>query len=271
LFEKYPDPPDILPFTQYTQIIKVKELADTFADWLVQKTQCCQKTADIFAHTYIENPHDFITKLNKQSDKIKDYEGYLNILAEGGYHWCYFFLDQMEESINNSSKKEIIEFTTKLKRVILSGSNRATLIATLHQSSMMTLMDNPEAKVNIVSFGPLDQNHYLGLHPENIVSGGKIIEFTETYLSEFRSINPNTFNDKLFPFEPRVVKYVVYISKGNLRDILRILHTLLRFATDKNQNKIDIDFVVREHDKTIGKPYSEDLYNEFKVSIDHKK
>jgi hypothetical protein len=194
----------------------------------------------------------------EKTDKIEDLGSCLKILKAGGFDWCYFFLDQMEESLNISASA-IPNFTSSLRRIIEKNSGFATLVVTLHTVSIRNILDNPDGIVNIQSLAPFDQNHYITLDPEDTLKDNRVIELVDIYIREF------TLPGKVpsFPLDPQVIKYIAYIYKGNLRDILRTLHCVIMFAANRKQAIIDMEYVRTKHNQIIGKEFSEDAYEEF--------
>ena len=265
LIENYPEPPEVLPISLFTRLSRPKELASQFTDWLVSETGSSHETIETFVNSYIETPRQFVKTLTKKSDKIKEYGAYLRILEKSGYKWGYFFLDQMEESISVTSKRDIGDFSTGFRRLIEEGTNFASIICTLHYSSIRTWMDNPTAEIDIKGFAPFDKNHFIGIYPDELMKRHKFVEFIVSYILEFRKENRSNKPD-IYPFEPSVIEYIAFLTKGNLRDILRISYNMLKKAASIELNYIDIQFVIQNHSETTGREFSKDDYHSFKSS-----
>ncbi|UVS70060.1 hypothetical protein [Nitrososphaera viennensis] len=262
MFKKHNVPPDTLPFTRFTNISRVGEFAKVLSEWIVAKTGCSAKFTHELVKAYLERPATMEKEvIVKNSDKIEDFGDCLKILRAGGFGWCYFFLDQMEESLDIPAGA-IGNFTSALRRVIEKSSGFATLVATLHASSVRTLLDNPEGRVNIQSFAPLDENHYVTLYPDDIVKDNRVVGLVETYLREF-TIDAT----KPSPFDPQVIKYVAHLYRGNLREILRTMHHMIMSAASKRQQLIDMAYVKANHNEAVGKEFSEETYQQFMTSM----
>lgn len=262
LIEKYPEPPEKLPITLFTKLSKSQELSEQFTNWLVREAGSQQITTKTLVDCYLDTPRKFDQILTKKSDKIKDYGDYLKILKRSGYKWCFFFLDQMEESIENTSKKDIGKFIIGFRRMIEEGTNYTSIICTLHYSSIKTLMDNPTAKINIAGFAPFDSNHFIGIYPQDLLKKRKFSEFISSYMNEFRK-NKGVKDVDIMPFEQKIIEYIAFLYKGNLRDILRTMYNILEKSLVAGKGKIDIDFIVQNHSETIGKQFSQDEYDLF--------
>jgi len=263
LFQKYTEPPEIVPITRFTRIVRINDLALAFADWLTSTTGSDKSVTTKLAESYLTEPMAFLTKLARKSDKVSDYGSYLKLLMAADYEWCYFFLDQMEDSISVASKKEIVEFTSGFRRMIEASSNCSTIVGTLHPSSLRNLMDNPDAGVNIKSFAPPDENHCIGLYPDEVTKNGRIVDLLTLYFSHYKNTELDNTSQQILPFEPIVMKYIAHIYKGNLRDILRTIHQLLKLAAEKNLDNIDEKFILDNHHEAIGKEFSQEVYNQF--------
>lgn len=262
LVEQYPEPPEVFPITLFTRLSRPKELASQFTEWLASETAASHETLERFVSSYMESPKQFAKTLMKKSDKIKEYGAYLKILQKAGYKWGYFFLDQMEESILVTSKRNIGDFSIGFRRLIEEGTNFSTIVCTLHYSSIRTLMDNPTAEINIQGFAPFDKNHFIGIYPDQLMKRQKFAEFILSYILEFRKGKRSNLLD-VHPFEPSVIEYIAFLTKGNLRDILRILHNLLKKAVSIELDSINIEFVIQNHSETVGREFSKDEYDSF--------
>ena len=260
LFSKFKTPPDQLPVLRYTKISNTKDLAKAFSDWLCDKCGCSPNTAKFFTQIYLEKPRELRNQLEKKADKIQEYDDFLKILFLSGFDHIYIFLDQMEDSLENIPTKTVVEFAAGMRRIIEKSNGKCTLICTLHTSSQRAILDNPQAKINITSLAPMDDNHKIMLFPENIKKNSNIVEFIKTYLSHFR---PENFdNSEISPFEKDVLKYAAYLTEGNLRDILHAMYESINVALEQNESHIDMNFIKNNHRQIFGKDFSQESFDE---------
>jgi hypothetical protein len=170
----------------------------------------------------------------------------------------------MEDALENVSTKITIEFTAGMRRIMEKSNGKATLICTIHPSSLRTILDNPQAKVNITSLAPMDDNHKIMLFPENITKNSKIVGFISSYLSHFYS--SKSINNEITPFEKHVLEYTAQLSGGNLRDILRGMYNCINIALDQKISNIDVNFVKNNHKEIFDKEFSQEIFDKSKLN-----
>ena len=264
MFSKFVTPPNQLPLQRYTKISNTKDLAKSFRDWLCDKCGCSQNIAQYFSSLYLEKPQDMQKQLQKSTNKIQEYDDILKILMFSGFLHVYIFLNQMEDALENVSTKITIEFTAGMRRIMEKSNGKATLICTIHPSSLRTILDNPQAKVNITSLAPMDDNHKIMLFPENITKNSKIVGFISSYLSHFYS--SKSVNNEITPFEKHVLEYTAQLSGGNLRDILRGMYNCINVALDQKISNIDVNFVKNNHKEIFDKEFSQEIFDKSKLN-----
>tara|TARA_B100000315_G_scaffold77927_1_gene71257 strand:+ start:1605 stop:2870 length:1266 start_codon:yes stop_codon:yes gene_type:complete len=267
MFKDNPTPPYKLKFTAYTTIYRIDVFTKAFTEWISENVGCNPKFAKELSKIYLTNPANLEKDiLKKNSDKIEDIGNCLKMLKAGGFDWCYFFLDQMEDSLN-IPVSALNNFTSSLRRVLEKSSNYATIVATLHPESARNLLDIPEGRINIQSFAPLNEQHYVMLYAEDMLKENRGGELIETYMREFAIDGSDS--SKSSPIDPQVSTYITSYCEGNLRDILRTMHHVILFAANKKQQEIDMNFIKSNHKETMGKEFSNDAYQQFLTSIQH--
>lgn len=263
MFSKFNTPPNQLPLQRYTKISNTKNLAKSFCDWLCDKCGCSQNVAHYFSSLYLEKPQEMQNQLQKSTDKVQEYDDILKILLFSGFSHVFIFLNQMEDALENISTKITIEFTAGIRRIIEKSNGNATMICTIHPSSLRTILDNPQAKVNITSLAPMDNNHKIMLFPENIQKNSKIIGFISSYLSYFHSNKSNENN--VTPFEKNVLEYAAQLTGGNLRDILRGMYNCINIALEKKISNINMNFIKINHKEIFDKDFSQEIFDKLKI------
>lgn len=257
-FAKWPC--DRVPLNLYTHISKPEIFGKKFASWITSQLAVNQKVAEHLASSYLTNPQDFLENLerDRRIDKIEAYQSVLRLLSKADLQPCFFFLDQWEDAVYPISPSKIGEFCSEMRRMVEAGGSLATVVVTLHQDSDVRL--NITSCDQLLAIAKKDSLHVVDV--SKLRRKDAAILLAVAYLKYFR-IQGKEISSPTYPFDPRAIMYISFVTEGNIRYILQYLHQCLEFSLTQDNDLIDLEFIKNHHLETMGKELNENQYEEF--------
>ena len=263
LYNAHPKPVESLPLLLYTHVPDPGRLAKDVSMWLQEKFKSSEFLASSLAESYLTRPNRFPASLTgRTADPIKCYGDVLTVLCRGGFSYGYLFLDQFEDSVMSTSTSKMGEFGLGMRRMLEASTGKATIVVTLHPDSEQKLNSNPAVQ-NLQTLAPIDAKRYISL---NVLdpSSTLVVPLATEYIRRYRA---GVAPDETYPLDSRVVRYVCFLKRGLIRQILQQLHECINFGVMQGYKKVDMDFVLQNHNMTMGVEFREDKYDEFKKLI----
>lgn len=225
-------------------------LMTSLADWAsTECTSLSPEIASVFFSSYLSAPRDFITVYPKELrklglDDIDMLRNTLELLSLGSFEYHYIFLDQFEDPIYGLRGKELIQFSSEMRRFLEAGIGRMSIIVTLNSSAATTLA-TPEGQ-EFTTLAPLDKRHIINvdqLEPQDAEA------LAITYLQEFRT---EIAADLLFPLMPEAIRLIHDKAEGVIRKILTGLNLCIEEGIDAGYPSITLEFLQSKHEEIIG-------------------
>jgi len=154
-------------------------------------------------------------------------------------------VDQFEDAIHGLRGKDLIVFSSEMRRLLEAGIGRMSIIVTLHPGAVTTL-EAPEGQ-EFVTLAPLDGRHRVDVEPLN-PSDTEALAIT--YLEEFRTETPP---DPLFPLTPEAVGHIHEVAEGNIREILTGFSLCIEEGVDAGHPPLTLDFLHSKHEEITGR------------------
>ncbi len=226
-------------------------LVNSLTNWACDKRKAL--SADIaaaFFRSYLSRPPDFLSAypsvLRKlKGDEIEMFRNALDLMELGGFEYHYLFFDQFEDPIYGLSGKDLILFSSEMRRLLEAGSSRVSTAVTLHPGAAITLTA-PEAQEFIV-LAPIDRRHIVDVKPLE-PAGAETLGIT--YLQEFRSGTPP---DPLYPLTAEAVSHIHDVAEGNIRGILTGFSLCIEEGIYADYPLITLEFLHEKHEEITGK------------------
>jgi len=263
MFNAYQRPPGKLPLTLYTHVSSPERLAKTMALWVSSLgNQLNPLFLEQFFNLYLTQPAELPGKIAKfktrELDEVGIYANLLELLFHSGFLENFVFLDQLEDAIMPCPAGRIGEFCLDMKRMVEAGIGRTVTVVTLHPDSEMKL--DTQAAQHLLKVAPLDSAHRVDVIALE-VTGNETLDLAADYMNHFRE-GPPAY--PTWPLHPDVIRYVSFLKDGNMRGILQQLHECLKFAASNGNPEITLDYVLENHEGTLGALKNPDLYEEFR-------
>ncbi len=263
LSRAFPKPVDNLPLLLYTHVSDSARFAAEVAKWLQEKYRVGERLSLALSESYLSRPLSFVERLGRAADPITSFGDVMSLMLGGGFEYGYLFLDQFEDSVMSCPTGKMGEFGLGLRRMLEASSGKASIIVTLHPDSEQKLNSNPAVQ-NLQSLAPIDAKRYISL---NVLEENNelIVPLTAEYLKNFRA---GDVPYETFPIDPKVIRYACFLKKGNLRYILQQLHDCVNFGALSGAREIDMEFVLENHDMTMGSELVEEKHDEFTRTLE---
>lgn len=206
--------------------------------------------AAAFFEGYLTSPWDFLTAYPKalrkfKWDEIEMLRNTLELMDLGGFEYHYLFFDQFEDPIHGLRGKELIEFSSEMRRLLEAGIGRVSIIATLHPGAETTL-EAPEGQ-EFTTLAPLDGRHRVLV---KLLKPCDAESLAVTYLQEFRTDTPP---DPLFPLTSEAVQHIHKVTEGNIRKILTGFSFCIEEGADAGHPLVTLEFVHGKHEEILAK------------------
>jgi len=226
-------------------------LVNSLADWAC--VECAALSPDIaitFFENYLSKPKDFLSAYPKilrklERDEIDMLQNLLELLSLSGFEYHYLFLDQFEDPIYGLKGKDLILFSSQMRRLLEAGIGQMSIIVTLNSSAARTL-ETPEAQ-EFTTLAPLDNRHIINVEPLEPHNASAL---AITYLQEFRTETPP---DSLFPFTSEAVNLIHEAAEGVIRNILTGYNLCIEEGVDAKCQLITPDFLNSKYEEILGR------------------
>ena len=226
-------------------------LIHSLTDWAcAERNAISLDVAAAFFESYLSRPRDFLATYPKALRKLKWDEidmlrNMLELLHLGGFQYHYLFCDQFEDPIYGLRGRDLIVFSSEMRRLLEAGVGRMSIIVTLNSSTANTL-EAPEGQ-ELTTLAPLDRRHVVFLEPLE-PRNAEVLAIT--YLREFRTETPS---DPLFPLTSEAVNLIHDASEGVIRDILTGFNLCIEEGIDVDYPPITSEFLHSRHEEIIGR------------------
>ena len=226
-------------------------LVNSLTDWACNERKALSPDiAAAFFRSYLSSPRDFFSAYPKvlrqlKGDEIEMLRNALDLMELGDFEYHYLFFDQFEDQIYGLSGRDLILFSTEMRRLLEAGAGRVSIIVTLHAGAVQTLAP-PEAH-EFATLAPLDGRHSVDVKPLEPAAAETL---AITYLQEFRSGTPP---DPLYPLTAEVVSHIHEVAEGNIRGILTGLSLCIQEGIDADYPPITLKFLREKHEEITGK------------------
>lgn len=226
-------------------------LMNSLTDWAcAERKALSPEIAGRFFESYLANPREFLAEYPKvlrkfKWDEIEMLRAGLELMDLGGFEYHHLFFDQFEDAIHGLRGKDLIVFSSEMRRLLEAGIGRMSIIVTLHPGAVTTL-EAPEGQ-EFVTLAPLDGRHRVDVEPPDSSDAQAL---AITYLEEFRSQAPP---EPLFPLSPEAVSHIHEMAEGNIREILTGFNLCIEEGVDAGHPPITLDFLHSRHEEITGR------------------
>lgn len=218
-----------------------------------------------FFETYLQSPGEFIEKLSslrvKGKDDIDFFSTYLRLLSLTRRLYHYLFIDQFEDAVRaNQGKNQLPDFCSEMRRLVVACAKRATIIVTLHPESEEIL--EKRGGEHLTGLAGLDVRHKVNVKE---ITLDEAVDLALSYLEYFRL--PSKTKDQLYPFDSTAIKYIRHMKGGAPRDVLQALATTIEEGIEANYQRLDLDFLKKNHRRIFDKILVEASFKNFVTSV----
>ena len=226
-------------------------LMNSLADWACAERKALSlDIATAFFKSYLSSPRDFLTAYPKALRKLKWDEidmlrNVLELMGLGRFEYYYLFLDQFEDPIYGLRGKDLIAFSSEMRRLLEAGIGRMSIIVTLNSSAATTLEAHEGQE--FITLAPLDKRHIINVKP---LDSHDAETLAITYLQEFRMETPP---NPLFPLTPEAVGLIHKAAEGVIRNILTGFSLCIEEGIDAGCPPITLEFLHNKHEEIIGR------------------
>lgn len=246
--KKWPvDRVDLRAFLCYNPSRLMKSLA---AWACAERKALYREIAACFFESYLSSPGELLTQYPRvlrkfKWDEIEMVRSGLELMDLGGFEYHYLFFDQFEDAIHGLRGKDLIVFSSEMRRLLEAGIGRMSIIVTLHPGAVTTL-EAPEGQ-EFVTLAPLDGRHRVDVEPLN-PSDTEALAIT--YLEGFRTETPP---DPLFPLTREAVGHIHEVAEGNIREILTGFSLCIEEGVDAGHPLLTLDLLHSKHEEITGR------------------
>ncbi len=167
------------------------------------------------------------------------------------------FIDQFEEYVKaHRTTNDRKKLNGEINDLFRALSGKVTIVVSLHS----------EAE-SILNSGDVDMETFVNIDKSSIdipkMTENDLYGMVELYIRNARIDNYK--NDKIYPFEENVIRYVINKSEFNPRNVIVALRSAITYGSMLKVSKLDSSFLMFNHKKIFG-----GLPNDYNAFI-HKK
>ena len=239
-------------------VFSAPRLINSLTEWAVTRSKSLSNdVTTFFFDYYLKSPRSFLTEYPKilrktRKDEIELLRHFVELMDLAGFSYHYIFLDQFEDPIHGLAGKDLIAFSSGMRRILELGNERMTVVVTLHPGAVLTLEGQDSQE--FTTLAPLDSRHRIDvdlLNPEDAQA------LAITYLEAFRT---DSSPDPLYPFTPEAIAQIFEATKGQIRSILSGLNLAIEEGVEAGCPVVDQAFIQSKHVEITGKLHP-DLIN----------
>lgn len=235
-----------------------ERVASDMAKFAQEKADTIRQVVNAFFETYLSRPPEFPERYDelkvKGYDEISFFDTFVRLLTLSKLGFHYVIIDQFEDAVRGN-KKQIGDFCTEMRRILMSCAKLGLILVTLHPESEEIL--NGRGGEHFVGLANIDDRHTVDIRT---LAPEEAAQLAATYIDNFRAGSPK---HRLYPFDEDAVKYIGYRRNGIARDILQTLHVAIEEGIDAGYPEIDMDFIRRKHRRILGTEFMPDKLKEF--------
>jgi len=225
-------------------------LIDSLADWICgEQRSLSPDVATTFLQNYLSSPREFLSNYPKTLrklawDEIEMLGNMLAFMGLGGFEYHYLFFDQFEDSIHGLRGKDLIAFASGMRRLLVAGTGRVSIIVTIHPGAVATL-ETPDGQ-EFATLAPLDRRHTVQIEPLELSDAEAL---AVTYLQEFRRGTPP---NPLYPLTSEAIQEISEVAEGNIRQVLRGFNLSIEEGVDAGYPPITLEFLHSKQEDILG-------------------